>query len=372
MNNNFVFMIPADFKVESVEKFATLNSNYKIPVAEFYGSLKTSKYGSGRKFFELPETTMNDFKNYVKAINAHGMSFNYVLNLSCNSNHEFTNNGKMDFVVEVQKLVDAGVDHFTIALPSLIDIFDTYFPDVKITLSIICGVDSLSKMKCYCNFKNIDNIYIHEGVYRQPKLMQNLVDIAHKHNKKVGIIVNSFCLSECPFRSYHYNFGAHATFGESYIIPEYYGSMCALMKIHDKRNVLNAPWVRPEDMMFYMKMGIDRYKISGREMFSNNANMFKVVDIYNSFEFKGNLAELFMCFTKCAYSEIFNISNDERLDKYLRDIQLGNIECNVNGCNDCMKCSNALQSITINEKSKIKWEKIFKDRINKYKEKTNE
>jgi len=186
----------------------------------------------------------------IKSINENGMYFNYVLNLSCASNMEFTETGRKEIIDEIQPLVDMGVNHFTIALPSLIQLFETYFPQVKITLSIICGVDSLSKMECYCKFGNIDNIYIHEKVYRQPHLMRQMVNIAHKYNKKVGIIVNSFCLSECPFRSYHYNFGAHATYGSNYIIPEYYGSLCALMKIRDKRNVLNAPWVRPEDMKF--------------------------------------------------------------------------------------------------------------------------
>lgn len=368
MKQKYIFMIPADFKVESVLKYAEINKKVDIPVSEFYGSLKTSKLGSGRKYFELPDVSMDDFKEYVNTINQNGMYFNYVLNLSCASNMEFTEEGRKELISEIKKLVDIGIKHFTIALPSLIDLFDTYFPEVKITLSIICGVDSLSKMECYCKFKNIDNIYIHEKVYRQPMLMKQMVDIAHKYQKKVGVIVNSFCLSECPFRQYHYNFGAHAIYGSNYVIPEYYGSMCALMKIKDKRNVLNAPWIRPEDMHFYMEMGVDRYKISGREMYSNNADMFKVVEVYNSYKYDGNLADLFMCFTKCAYSEIFNIKNDESLDKYIKDIQTNSIECNRFGCNNCMKCIEALKSIEIKEDGKNKWQKIFEDRITKYKE----
>ena len=191
MNKKYIFMIPADFKIESVEKFKRKNNNYDIPVTEFYGSLKESKLGSGRKFFELPEVNMKDFKEYVKQINNNGMSFNYVLNLSCASNKEFTEEGKKEIIDEVKKITDAGVTNFTIALPSLIDVFSTYFPNTKITLSIICGVDSLSKMECYCKFDNIDNIYIHERVYRQPKIMKEMVKIAHKYGKKVGVIVNS-------------------------------------------------------------------------------------------------------------------------------------------------------------------------------------
>lgn len=366
MNNNYIFMIPADFKIDSVKKIADKNKKYKIPVSEFYGSIKTSKFGSGRKFFELPDIDFEGLKKYVKEINKNGMYFNYVLNLSCASNSEFTEEGKSEIVDEIRKLVDIGINNFTIALPSLIDIFKNYFPNVKITLSIICGVDSLSKMKYYCQLDNVYNIYIHEKIYRQPKIMKEMVNLAHKYNKKVGVIVNSFCLSECPFRQYHYNFGAHATYGEKYVIPEYYGSICALMKISDKRNVLNSPWIRPEDMEFYMNMGVDRYKISGREMYSNNADMLKVVDTYNSFHYKGNLVDLLMCFTKCAYSEIFNIENDNRIDQYIKNIQKEKIFCNSFGCNNCNRCSEALKSVHIKEDGKNKWEKIFKNRLEEF------
>jgi len=369
MKKEKIFMIPADFKKESVIKFAKKNKNYAIPVVEFYGSIKTSRLGSGRKFFELPDVEMKEFKEYIKIINENGMHFNYVLNTSCISNKDFTKDGQREIINEVQELIDAGINYFTIALPSLIDLFKTYFPNIKVTLSIICGVDSLSKMECYCNFSNIDNIYIHERIYRQSNLMKSMINIAHKYNKKVGIIVNSFCLSECPFRQYHYNFGAHAVYGSEYIIPEYYGSKCALMKIKDKRNILNAPWVRPEDINFYINMGVDRYKISGREMYSNNADMFKVVDTYNSFKYEGNLTDLFMCFTKCAYSEIFNIKNDIALDNYLKNVLNGTFECNVFGCSNCMKCKNALKSIECKKEGVKKWKKIFEERLLKYNEK---
>ncbi len=366
MKEKYIYMIPADFKCESVDKFLEINKTADIKVKEFYGSIKTSKIGSGRKHFELPDVSMNDFKKYVKHINDSGFNFNYVLNLSCVSNKEFTELGQKEIIDEIRPIVDAGVTDFTIALPSLIDVISKEFPNIRITLSIICGVDSLSKMKLYCQYKSISNIYIHEKVYRQPELLKSMIDIAHKYKKKVGVIINSFCLSECPFRAYHYNFGAHATYGEEYIIPEYYGSMCALMKINDKRNVLNAPWIRPNDMKFYMNLGVDRFKISGREMFSNKADMHKMVEVYNSYNYKGNLAYLFMCFTDCAYSEIFNIDNDESLDKYLKDVLNGNLTCNVNGCNDCMKCSQALKSIKISASGKEKWQKVFNDRINKF------
>lgn len=363
-----IFTVASDFKKETIQSFINLNSKVEIPVTEFYGSIKSSKIGSGRKFFELPDVTKDELKKYIDYCKENNIKFNYTLNLSCADNKEFTKEGREELIKEIRDLVELGITDFTIALPSLIEIFSSEFPNVDITLSVITGVDSVSKMETFCQYENIKNIYIHERVYRQINLMKKLIDIAHSYNKKVGIIVNSFCLSDCPYRQYHYNFGAHATIGSEYIIPEYYGSKCALMKVEDKRNVLNAPWIRPEDISMYIKLGIDRFKISGREMHSNNANMLKVVETYNSYKFDGNLAELFMCFTKCAYSEIFYIRNDEKLSQYLQTIFRGESICNINGCTNCMKCKEALNSIQINKENKEKWTEVFKERIKKFKE----
>jgi len=366
---NSIFTLPSDFKIETVKKVKELNKKLDYKVTEFYGSLKTSKIGSGRKYFELPEISLDELKEYLDYCKQEGFNFNYTLNLSCIDNKEFTEEGRQFIVEEVQKLVDAGVTLFTVAMPSLVELLWTYFPQVKVTLSIISGIDSLSKAETFCKYPNVEHIYIHERVNRQISLLKGIVEVAHKYNKKVGMIVNSFCLSDCPYRQYHYNFGAHATYGSEFIIPEYYGSKCALMKINDKRNVLNSPWVRPNDIDIYASLGIERFKVSGREMHSNKADILKVVEVYNSRKFDGNLAELFMCFTHCAYADIFNIKNDEALDKYLKEVFSGENICNFNGCTNCMKCAEALSSISLDQENKEKWSKIFEDRMTRFKTK---
>jgi hypothetical protein len=61
---NTIFSVPSDFKIETVKKFKELNEEFDIKVTEFYGSLKTSPIGSGRKYFELPEVSYDELKNY--------------------------------------------------------------------------------------------------------------------------------------------------------------------------------------------------------------------------------------------------------------------------------------------------------------------
>lgn len=358
-----IFVVPADFNLDSLAKFINSNDKYELKVAELYGSLKTSKLGSGRKHSDLPATSFNDFENYVNECKKNNIEFNYTLNSNCCSNKEFTIKGKKQIITDIEKLVGIGINKFTIALPSLISIMASEFPSIEVTLSIICGVDSPSKMRFYCQYDNIKNIYISESVYRNTKLLKELIDIAHENNKDVGILVNSFCLPDCPLRNYHYSFGAHAVPGTNYTVPEYYASICALMKINDKKNVLNAPWIRPNNLMSYIDLGIDRLKISGRERILKSADFHKVVQVYNSQHYDGNLIELFMCFSECAHSEIFNMQNDDKLDSYINSILNGKHRCNFNNCKNCTFCKHALESIKINESASVKWTKVFTDKI---------
>lgn len=366
-NNEEIFTIPADYKIETIKKIVEMNKNIDIKVKEVYGSYKKSLYGSGRKNSILPDVDFEKFKEYILFCNENRIKFNYTLNLNCMENREFTVCGKKELRKEIQKFVDMGIRDFTIAMPSIIDIFEKDFPNINITVSIIEGIDTLQKLMYFCKYKNVKNIYIHEKLYRRIDVLKKMTDIAHKYNKNVGIIVNSLCLAECPFRESHYNFSSHANKSDEYIIPEYYSTKCGIEKLMDKRKVLTLPWVRPEDLKMYGKIGIDRLKISGRELYAKNGDVLKMVEIYSSYEYKGNLMELFKGFIKCSYTDIYYIDNDNNIAEFLQKIFAGKINCNINGCTNCMECKEALKSIRVNEKNLEKWKKIYLERINKFK-----
>ena len=338
-----------------------------IKVKEVYGSYKKSKYGSGRKSSILPDVSFVEFKEYILFCNKNGIKFNYTLNSSCIENQEFTVEGKQQLKNEIQTLVNLGINDFTVALPSLIDIFESEFPDINITVSIIEGIDTYQKLEYFCKYKNVKNIYIHEKLYRRINVLKKMIEIAHKYNKKIGIIVNSLCLNECPFRQSHYNFSSHSNKNEEYIIPEYYSTKCGIEKLMDKRKILTLPWIRPEDLIRYIEIGVDRLKISGRELYARNGDILKMVDIYNRYEYKGNLMELFKGFINCSYTDVYYINNDDNIGEFLKNVFDGKIQCNIDGCTDCMKCKEALKSIKVNEEQLEKWKKIYIERLNKYK-----
>lgn len=360
------FTVPCDFNGDKIYDLLANNDNYFVPVKETYGSLKHSKYGSGRKYFELPDVSDEKFQNYLNECNKNNLIFNYVLNLSCNSNQEFTLSGQKDILAHIEKLYSAGVKRFTIAIPSLIDLVDSIFPDIEVTVSVITGVDTVDKAEYFSSKKSVKCIYVHEALNRKPELLKKIIDVCHKNETEVGTIVNSFCLLDCPFRNYHYNFGAHATFGASYIIPEYYGSICGLMKMDNPKNIVSSPWIRPNDLEFYVNLGVDKFKISGREMHANNANMLKVVETYNSKKYEGNLVSLFMCFTSCIYADTFVINNDSNIDRYMDLILHGKTKCLTRDCEHCGQCALALKSVQTNEEALKRNKELLQSRLNEF------
>lgn len=365
-SNMSIFTIPADFSLDSIKEIVELNKNLTIKVDEVYGNIKESTLGSGRKYFGLPEVSKEQIIKYINFAKKNNIKFNYTINASCLQNREYKMESRDEILYQLAELIECGVEHVTIALPSLIEIIAKEFPQLKVTVSVITGIDTLSKMETFCKYDNVKNMYIHERIYRNIPLLESLTQVAHLYNKKVGLIANSFCLSECPYRQYHYNYGAHSISGTG-IIPEYYGYKCALIKFADKRNILTMPWIRPDDIDKYINIGIDRFKISGREMQNAGANMNKVVSIYNSKAFQGNLAELFTCFSKSTYSEVYNIKNSAELDHYLQEVLEGKNICNKEGCSKCNKCDAALKSIEINVDNLNKWSGIFENELDNFK-----
>lgn len=128
------------------------------------------------------------------------------------------------------------------------------------------------------------------------------------------------------------------------------------------------PWIRPEDIQIYIGVGIDKFKITGREMYADNADMVRVIRTYNDRKYNGNLTELFMCFSDCFYPKTISIRNNQYLDTYLKNVFSNVLPCGISGCDFCNKCEDALTSIEYNISEQKKSINMFDAQIIKYKE----
>ena len=150
--SNAIFTVPADFNVETLLRYNESNCDRDIKILEVYGSLKHGEYGAGRRSFDLVDITWSRFCEYVSKCNELNIVFNYTINASCMGNVEFDKSKRREFLDFVSSLYNVGVRHFTVAIPSVAHLMWETFQDIKITLSIIAGIDTLDKVRMYAKY----------------------------------------------------------------------------------------------------------------------------------------------------------------------------------------------------------------------------
>jgi hypothetical protein len=65
---------------------------------------------------------------------------------------------------------------------------------------------------------------------------------------------------------------------------------CSLAKLMDPSELIKARWVRPEDIGRYEELGIEYFKLAGREKTTDW--LIRCADAYASREYKGNLLDI--------------------------------------------------------------------------------
>ncbi|MGB9620758.1 MAG: hypothetical protein ACPL7K_10120, partial [Armatimonadota bacterium] len=101
------------------------------------------------------------------------------------------------------------------------------------------------------------------------------------------LLLNETCPPRCPFRDAHYARLARETLG--YV--EGFQQLCNLDKFREPWLILAAPWIRPEDVVQYHRLGVRRFKIAGREM--SRLWLERAVRAYVFGQYDGNLIDLF-------------------------------------------------------------------------------
>ncbi len=366
------FSIPANFQEATIEEIGKHNKNWDFPVKEVYGSLNPSIFGSGRSDSYIRSIDYNSLEKYVAACKKNEIDFNYTLNFTCDSNLEFRPHGKRKVIKFLRKLNSLGVGRFTTALPSILDLLNEYVPDAKVSISVVSDVDSLIRLNAF-QASSVQRIMLPEFMNRKLARLERLIAQGRRVGVNFGTIVNSTCLIDCPFRNFHYIFSSHKSGGKLYHPVDYWATRCTLTKINDPVEILKMGWIRPEDIDYYAKMGIDVFKIAGREM--KKANFIKTVDIYNQRSFDGNLWELLKCFSnpttspsELAYSRMFDIPN-KQLGPFTRRFFEAKAFCNGKDCEVCKYCETNKNLVHVNKPDQWK-EQLEKERTSFIKDET--
>ena len=161
-----------------------------------------------------------------------------------------------DFVSRMLGEMDAeGVfpDVVTTTSPFVATVLRQRFPSVKIRLSINMRIHGT--VGCEPIMELFDSFYASREHHRDLAWLARLGEWSRAHGKILGMQVNSGCLRQCPFQTFHDN--------------------------------LHGPWIRPEDLPRYEEH-VDVVKLATRR----HAHPVAVLNAYATYSYDGDLALL--------------------------------------------------------------------------------
>ena len=284
--------VPSRFEPELLDVLEPLQSETGR-IHEVYGSLSRSVIGSGRPARRLTqqggEPGFAEVRRFTERAHESGIRVNYLLNASVLNHSEYTRAGHEQILSYVGEVAEAGVDMVTIAVPYLIELVRDNFPELPVSVSVICEVSDTHSLRLFEGY-GVDRVQLAEECNRDLPLLQMLVEAAAA---EVSLVVNNGCLRFCPYRTYHNTLCTQGSQSDKpdhgYI--DYPLLKCSAERAREPVEILRSPWIRPEDLGFYEEgFGIELFKLAGRQL--PLSNITTMVNAYARLGYDGNFLDL--------------------------------------------------------------------------------
>jgi collagenase-like PrtC family protease len=328
------FSVPADFKKETIDDYDKLNKTYKDSrIIETYGNLTIRNlYGSGRSLSQLPKVDMAGLKDFVRYSRQKNIEFDYTLNTSHMNNREFKEEGIYELKRFLHDLYEAGVRYLTLTLPSLFGLVKSTGLDFKLKASAICSIDNANKAIAFKNM-GADRMVVKELINRDFSILKRIRKV---FGEQVEIIVNSPCHIDCCYRMSHYNQQSDDSIVSTNETSfNYYEHKCMMRRYSELGNWLKIIWVRPEDLKYYTQVGINYFKLQGRQSLIKGGDPVRVAECYFKEDYDGNLVYLINCFAPLNNFEVF--LDNKKLAGFLEPFVEKENFC-IRDCTQCDYC----------------------------------
>lgn len=262
-----------------------VDATAELPVTTFFGNYPYGLTGGGRPPRILPEVDAERFRTHLAAVHRRGRRFFATLNTSDLGLREYSPLFLDRLGMEVDHLVELGVDGFVAAVPALVGFLRRRHPNHPVSVSTFARIRSVNQAE-YFQRMGADVIILEEA-NRDLDLVRGLV----RRGLTVEVLVNQSCLPECPYRAHHLNTsslasqtGARGPWFEFPILE------CGLEYVRDPARLIAGIFVRPEDLEAYEAEGVHRFKISGR----NRATswLVRATRAYAARKYDGDLMDL--------------------------------------------------------------------------------
>lgn len=377
--------VPMIYDSNYIDEIIALNENCKVTscyIYEVYGSLHEDIIGNLRPSYSIKEIDIKQLQDYIQLLHSYNIQFDYVINSTLFpipiGAHVRTN----DVLSFLSKLIEIGVDSFTVSNPYLIMLIKRFFPQIMVNASICNKISTLHQIKEFEDI-GVDCIVLDRDINRKFKLLKKMHSYA---NVSLKLLCNSPCLYQCVNLQYHSNFSSFLSTTHKYensLIQHNVSNVhktpfclyyCANKLFSSPIEHLKSQWIRPEDLHYYQKIGINLFKLDGRD--KSTGYMLEVVKAYLHQKFEGNFLYLlhssyarYVENIQCdkSYNSMiqeWKIGIDNRmLDKFIEQIYNKQEDCD-GLCDSCVICSHFARHIVINKLWQAKICEEFTSKIN--------
>lgn len=271
------YKIGCNFDLDLLEGIKKLNDvDPDSQINEIYGSDRRFAFLTGRPSYRVPDIDKPFFKKYLSKCNEYSIQFNYCLNTIYPGSKRFLLKNKLKIIKLVQFLEKTGVSRITIANPILAEIVREASNSIKIEISSIAHIESITQIRVWDERFNIDKICFSTNKNRSINFLHNAVKLCNKYNIVINLLVNEFCING-PFLKNENSFGTNCIYRDSCVLchaenetmedallfNNYPMERCIQSRINPL-TWLKALFIRPEDIEKYARIGINHFKITGR------------------------------------------------------------------------------------------------------------
>lgn len=284
-------------------------------VNEIYLSLKDSEYSSGRP--SVVDLDFPDLEKHIKLARQGQVNLSVAFNSTCYSGQETTLQFQRRFYEFLDSLFNAGTNRIILAHPLLISLAKREHSDLHVSVSSFDMIDNETKLKYFMDM-GADRVILAAELNRHPKKLRSIIE--GYPQTEFEIILNNGCNYYCPFEYFHGSSQSHMHKfqGDN---SKHYPAECSRQLLAEPWRVLVTPFIRPEDVGFYEEIGIQFFKLAGRN--TKTDWILNALNAYQARSYDGNIIDILnRCYKLSKFrSEKAKIDiPNKRLDALLKEV----------------------------------------------------
>ena len=284
------YSIATSWSDKLLHELVALNrAHHHTCFAEVYGAHRTNITGHGRPAYRLPQVDPDVFERHVGCARQLGLRFNYVMNAPGFGGRERGPGWLREVWGFLAYLAGCGVSGVTVAHPVLLQFVKQEFPDFRLNVSLIAGVDTVAAAR---QFEDLGVDVINLNPFTINRDFAALRAIRQAVRCELELYGNIPCLDHCPRRVAHYEYSGRASqeSGNPEISHDPFLMRCSYSFLSEPVEFLRSPFIRPEDVSAYRETGMDILKLSDRT--ESTEFLLRTARAYAAEKYDGNLFEL--------------------------------------------------------------------------------